>query len=158
IDWSVSILSSAGAAVNLATLPQLARHADRVREIMTILGKYGLADWVSRIGWSFPKRLLKGQDGKALAILTHEARIRLALPERGTTFIKSGQMLSPRADLVGQDLAEELTLLQASAPADPPVVVRDIIAKEFSKPIEELFSQFDLQPIASGSIGQVHRA
>src|SRR6476659_4744585 len=108
--------------MKLSTLPQFARNANRLREILTILSKYGLADWVSRLDLDIVKGLFQAKDGQGLTDLSHEKRIRLVLTELGTTFIKFGQMLSTRADLVGPKLAQELSELQSSAPADPPLV------------------------------------
>jgi ubiquinone biosynthesis protein len=67
-------------------------------------------------------------------------------------------MLSTRGDLVGPELADELTALQADAPADPPRVVRATIESELGAPLEELFAEFEERPVASASIGQAHRA
>lgn len=145
-------------SLSLSTIPQLTRNINRVREIVTILGKYGLANWISRLDLHFARGLIKSSDGQGLSTLTHETRIRLALIELGTTFIKFGQMLSTRPDLVGSKLANELTALQANVPADPPSVVHATIAGELGHPVSELFTQFDDVALASASIGQVHRA
>lgn len=145
-------------SLSLSSIPQLTRNINRVREIVTILGKFGLADWISRLDLHFARGLIKSSDGQGLSSLTHETRIRLALIELGTTFIKFGQMLSTRPDLVGSKLANELTALQASVPADPPSVVHSTIAGELGHPIAELFAEFDDTALASASIGQVHRA
>lgn len=144
--------------MRLTSIPQLYRNVRRGTEIISVLSKYGLADWLSTTNIDFAKDKLRDRDGEALARLTREARIRLTLTELGPTFIKLGQLLSTRPDLVGKELANELQLLQSSTPADPPEVVRQIVEAELGQPLEELFTEFELTPIASASIGQVHRA
>ncbi len=144
--------------MKFTAIPQLARNANRLREVITILSKYGLADWISRLDLDFAKGLFKSPEGSQLADLTREQRIRMALGELGPTFIKLGQILSTRADIIGQDLADELSQLQADAPADLPPVVRQTIERELARPLEEVFLEFHDLPLASASIGQVHRA
>jgi ubiquinone biosynthesis protein len=144
--------------MKISTIPQLYRNLKRWTEILSVLSKYGLADWLSRVNIEFVKDQLKDRQGQALARLTQEQRIRLALSELGPTYIKLGQLLSTRPDLVGVALAEELKLLQCDAPADPPNVVRQIIEAELGESIEHVFSEFDETPLASASIGQVHAA
>jgi ubiquinone biosynthesis protein len=144
--------------MKLTTIPQLARNVNRVRAIITILSKYGLADWISRLDLELFKGLFKASTGPNLVELTQATRIRLALSELGTTFIKFGQVMSTRGDLVGPELARELSQLQEGAPADPVEKVRAVIESELGKPVAELFAEFEEKPLASGSIGQVHRA
>ncbi len=127
-------------------------------EILSVFSKYGLADGISRLNLDFAKNLLKNRDGEALARHTRETRIRMAMEELGPTFIKLGQILSTRGDLVGTNLANELKHLQEQVPADPPEVVRRIVEDELGQPIEDLFVEFEDTPMASASIGQVHRA
>lgn len=111
--------------MQLTSLPQYVNNAKRFREIVGTLAKYGLAGWISESHPEFVKSLLKGAGGERLSDLSRSERIRLALTELGPTFIKLGQMLSTRADLIGPDLAEELSQLQSNTPADPAEVVRD---------------------------------
>src|SRR5947199_1873666 len=134
------------------------RNAKRVGEILAILGRYGLADWLSGLNYEWLQGRLVSFEGERLGKLSREARIRLALTELGTTFIKLGQMLSTRPDVVGPELSRELGQLRSNTPPDAPVAVRATIAAEFGKPAEDLFGKFEDQPLASASIGQVHRA
>lgn len=144
--------------MKITSIPQFARNAGRATEVLTILSKYGLADWISRMNIRFIKGIFNWSSRTDLASQTTEARIRLAMSELGTTFIKLGQVLSTRADLVGGPLAAELTKLQADVPADPVSVVRATIQHELGKPVDEVFDDFDDVPMASASIAQVHRA
>ena len=80
------------------------------------------------------------------------------MTELGPTFIKLGQMLSTRADMIGPAMAQELSSLQSGTPADPSDAVRKIIEVELQQPISEMFDDFNEVPLASASIGQVHQA
>ncbi len=78
--------------------------------------------------------------------------------ELGTTFIKLGQVLSTRPDLVGTELADEQAALRTGTPPDPPATVKSIIEKELGATTDELYGDFDDNALASASIGQVHKA
>jgi ubiquinone biosynthesis protein len=134
------------------------RNAKRVGEILAILGRYGLADWLSGLNYEWLQGRLVSFDGERLGKLTQEARIRLALTELGATFIKFGQMLSTRADLVGPNLAAELSQLRSRTPPDAIDKIKETIQIEFGRSVDELFAKFDETPLASASIGQVHAA
>lgn len=144
--------------MKLGTFAQFSRNAHRLREVVSVLAKYGLAHWVKEEDPEFIKGLLKSSGGEQISELPTEVRIRMAITELGTTFIKLGQILSTRADLVGPDIAGELTKLQADVPADAEDVVRRTVESELGQPLEELFAEFDLQALGSASVGQVHRA
>src|SRR6478672_5644187 len=99
------------------------RHRDRLTEIADVSSRYGFAAWVERGGGLLEadviRRLSDRMVDPDIAKLSAGERLRRALIEGGTTWIKFGQMLSLRPDVVGPDVADELTKLQASVPADP---------------------------------------
>jgi ubiquinone biosynthesis protein len=144
--------------MKITTIPHIYRNVNRWGEILATLSKYGLAGWISRLDVSLFKGMLKNREGEALAHRSRETRIRLAIEELGPTFIKLGQILSTRPDQVGIALAQELQKLQTHVPADDTDTVRATIESELGKPVEDLFVDFDPQPLASASIGQAHRA
>ncbi len=144
--------------MKISSIPQIYRHMNRWADILAVLSKYELANWIGRVGPDFAKDLLKASGGDSIARHCWVTRIRMAMAELGPTFIKLGQVLSTRPDLVGVDLAEELQHLQTDVPADDPEVVRATIEEELGCPVDELFAEFDEVAMASASIGQVHRA
>src|SRR5688572_11781476 len=107
----------------------LARAADVAR----VLAKYGLAAWLAEVEWAPFQEVLKSHGGDVLTDQPFEARVRLALTDLGTTFIKLGQVLSTRPHLVGKDLALELSKLQQQTPPDPPEVVIQTVEQELGR-------------------------
>ncbi len=144
--------------MRISTIPQIYRNVNRWGEILSILSKYGLAGWLGRFDFAPGKNLLKNRNGEALANQSREVCIRLALEELGPTFIKLGQIMGTRPDVVGAELARELEKLQVNVPADPFEQVSGTIVEDLGQPLDELFSEFGDRPVASASIGQVHRA
>jgi ubiquinone biosynthesis protein len=82
----------------------------------------------------------------------------MALEDTGAAFIKLGQILSSRPDLLPPEYQAELAKLQDAAPKVPKDAVEKLLVEEFSKPIEAIFSSFDPEPLAAASIGQAHAA
>lgn len=85
-------------------------------------------------------------------------RIRKVLEELGPAYIKLGQMLSTRPDLVGLEIAEELQQLRDNTPITPFDEIKEVIEEELGKPIEDIYSDIDQNPLGSASIGQVFKA
>lgn len=145
--------------MKIDALSRLERHAKRIAEIAGVLGKYGLANLFGGFHYSWLQNRLKSSDGQTLTgDVTTAARVRMALTELGTTFIKLGQMLSTRSDLLGPELTEELSQLQCSVPADSAETARATIEKELGRSIGDLFAHFEDLPMAAASIAQVHAA
>ncbi|MBX3422912.1 MAG: AarF/ABC1/UbiB kinase family protein [Pirellulaceae bacterium] len=144
--------------MKITSIPQLYRNLRRWQDILAVLRKYGLADWLSQLKFDFIRDWIKDDQGVPLSSYSREQRIRLALTDLGPTFIKLGQVLSLRPDLIGPSLATELTQLQANVPADPGQTIKELIERELGQPVDQLFVEFHDRAIASASIGQVHRA
>src|SRR5579864_8988974 len=113
--------------MRLPAIFRLEQNTRRFAEVVGVLARYGLADWLGGLRSRWLQRRLVSSRGEALGNLPREARVRLALTELGTTYIKFGQMLSTRPDLVGPALAAELGQLRSNTPPDPPDVVRATI-------------------------------
>jgi ubiquinone biosynthesis protein len=144
--------------MKLDALNRLERHAKRLAEITGILGKYGLSNLFGDLKFPWIADKLRSSDGHALRSLTTPQRVRMALTELGTTFIKLGQMLSTRPDLLGPDLTDELAELQSNVPADSADIARATIEEDLGSNLESLFVSFEAEPLAAASIAQVHGA
>jgi ubiquinone biosynthesis protein len=137
-------------------------HMRRYSEIVGVLVRYGFVDVVHALHLTpylaGGRRVLTalGRDGHAELSRPH--RLRLAFEALGPAFIKFGQALSTRADLLPADVIAELTLLQDSVPALAPGVAELAIEQALGRPIGELFADFGVAPIAAASIAQVHCA
>jgi ubiquinone biosynthesis protein len=130
----------------------------RVDQIVRILGKYGLGNLIGEKTPDFIQRRFLSAEGIAVRDYPFEVRVRMALTELGTTFIKVGQMMSQRPDLVGPDMAAQLESLQADTPPDSPALVRATIEAELGQPPDAIFAAFNQLALASASVGQVHLA
>lgn len=133
----------------------------RYKQIFDILIKYGFEDIVNALNikeTSYLRKKIEKPQYKALAKLPTEVRARMILEELGPTFIKLGQILSTRPDLIPSEYIEELKKLQDSVPKKSYNTVKEVIEYETGKNIDDIFPYFEKEPIASASIGQVHVA
>ena len=140
----------------------LMRHRARLDEIAGVFAKYGFAAWVQRGSGLVSTRVMQGLVDRhvdpQIVSMSDGERLRRALTELGTTWVKFGQMLSLRPDVVGDDVAEELAKLQATVAPDPPGVAQALVERELGAAVSDCFGSFDPEPMASGSVAQVHRA
>ncbi|MCE5213505.1 MAG: AarF/ABC1/UbiB kinase family protein [Methanobacterium sp.] len=132
----------------------------RVREIVGVLAKYQFGNLLERLGLKKKFNIPYISSGKLNEELDNTApeRLRLVLEELGTTFIKLGQVLSTRPDLAGKDVADELVKLQDEVPPFDFQSVKNVVETELEDTLENLFKEFQEEPIASASIAQVHEA
>jgi len=132
----------------------------RVWHIGVILKQYRLDELFNTDRLPGPVRWLRVfiPNGKDVSGLPRGERLRLALQELGPVYVKFGQILSTRRDLLPRDIADELALLQDQVPPFPGEEARRIIEKSLGEPVDKVFASFDTQPLASASIAQVHPA
>jgi ubiquinone biosynthesis protein len=135
-------------------------HFTRYRQIASVLIKYQLKDILKTLGMErfLPLRWLPPGLPWRKTPYTRPERIRMAMEELGTTFIKLGQILSTRTDMIPADFAQELAKLQSSIRPLPVDVVKKVISEELGRPVEEVFTYFDPVAVGVASIGQAHAA
>ncbi len=141
-------------------LVRQARYLGRYREIAQVLVHHGFGYLVDQLGLtsllSLPRRAILR--APAPPPLGSAARLREALVELGPTFVKFGQALSTRPDLLSADVVAELSKLQDTVPPFPGEQAIALIEQTFGQPIDRLFKSFDREPFAAASLGQVHAA
>ncbi|MEE8397404.1 MAG: AarF/UbiB family protein [Desulfobacterales bacterium] len=138
------------------------RHLNRYRQILTIFFRYGFGDLVELLKIEqyieVGLQLISRKRRDRIDRFSRAERVRMALEELGPTYIKLGQVLSTRPDLIPIEFISELSKLQDEVPPCSHDEIRGVIASELGAKATELFSQFDEIPLASASIGQVYRA
>ena len=135
--------------------------AIRLAKILRIVGRYRLDEFIDVEQLSALPRVALGLAPWRLypvPDLPRGVRLRRAIEELGPVFIKFGQMLSTRRDLLPEDIADELAKLQDNVPPFPQEQSVGIIEKALGKPVSELFASFENTPMASASVAQVHCA
>ncbi|MCA1594839.1 MAG: AarF/ABC1/UbiB kinase family protein, partial [Chloroflexi bacterium] len=135
-----------------------ARLGVRPLQIADLVIKHGLGSVLDLVGVSprmFRRPPAEAPEERSLPI-AH--RVRLLLQDLGPTFVKLGQIASTRSDLLSEEFIRELRKLQDEVEPLPFDVIAQVIVAELGRPLNELFLSFEEQPLASASIGQVHRA
>jgi ubiquinone biosynthesis protein len=138
------------------------RHIQRYRQILTILFKYGFGDLIDTLKIEqyveVGLQMISRKHREKIETLSRAERVRMALEELGPTFIKMGQILSTRPDLLPVEFIRQLAKLQDEVPAFGFDQVKETVEKELGAPLDRIFQGFSETPLASASIGQVHRA
>ena len=139
-----------------------ARDLGRLQHIAAVFVRHGLSDLVHRLGWADALdkagRAFRVEHAADLARLGPPEQLRRALEELGPTFVKVGQILAGRADLLGPAWIAELEKLHSRAPAVDIALLRAQLTEDLGAPPEEVFAQWDDVPLAAASIAQVHAA
>ncbi len=146
----------------IGVLGRTYRHLNRYRKILSILFKYGFGDLLELLKIDqyieVGLQMISQKKREPVDKLSKAQRLRLAFEELGPTYIKLGQILSIRPDLIPAAFIEELAKLQDKVPPFSFSDVKQIIENELGRPAEEVYSELSNEPLASASIGQVHKA
>src|SRR5262249_33939797 len=145
----------------MPSLINTVRDIDRLRQITQVLVKHGFGELVARtdLGALVPFRGKASENGEAEnRKISFAERLRLALQDLGPSFVKLGQILSTRGDLLPADVIRELKKLQEDVPPIPVEDVRRVIEETLGAPTGEVFTEFDETPLPSASIGQLPAA
>ncbi len=138
----------------MVSIVHAARDIGRVRDISAVLARYGFGEVLGKMGFG-PKRS-EPADSEARG-RSWATRLRMALEELGPSFVKLGQIMSTRADLLPPELIAELTKLQDSVPPVAFAEIKEQVERSLGADLGEIFAEVDETPLAAASIAQVHR-
>ncbi|RLB53086.1 MAG: AarF/ABC1/UbiB kinase family protein [Deltaproteobacteria bacterium] len=139
-------------------LRQAVGDLNRLRQILQVLVKHGFGDLLDRARIFERLKIKRPATDAEVSARSPAERLSRMLAELGPTFVKMGQLLSTRPDLLPGEYIEALSKLQDQAPAFPFEQVRRIVESDLGTPLEQSFKHFESQPLASASIAQVHLA
>lgn len=131
------------------------RDISRMREIITVMTKYGLGGFLQRIKLSYGSA---DESASGSRYMSTPRRFRMAFEELGPTFVKLGQILSTRVDIFDAEWIEEFEKLQSNVAPIPVASIDELIESYLGRPMGEVFRSFDSVPVGSASIAQVHKA
>ncbi|MDF1485002.1 AarF/UbiB family protein [Ramlibacter sp. H39-3-26] len=142
----------------LQTAVVAVRDRARLQEIVAVLLRFGLDDLVGELGLKRHTPADSGGTEAGIATATRPERVRRALEQLGPTFVKIGQLLATRADLLGPEWTQELEKLHSHVTPVPWSEIGPQIEADLGAPIAQVFMAFEETPLASASIAQVYRA
>ena len=134
------------------------KSANRLRQIVAVFAKHGFQNIVEELELGKYFFLEKFSGSSMEQSFTTAERLRMALESLGPTWIKFGQMLASRPDLVPETFMSELKKLQAQVPSMPFETVQRILSEEYERPVSEIYREIEPIPLGAASIAQVHKA
>jgi ubiquinone biosynthesis protein len=145
----------------MPTIFQTFRHLRRFQQIARILTRYGFGHVLTQLG--IGRAITPGLErlrfsSAEILRATPQERARMVVEELGPTFIKLGQILSTRGDIIPVEFIHELEKLQDTVPPTDFSLIQNQVEKELKQPLQDVFPYFDQVPVASASLGQVHLA
>ena len=139
----------------MVSIVHAARDLGRIREVSTVLMRHGFGEVVARLGLGRKSDRAPAANASTDKNENLGVRVRLVLEDLGPSFVKLGQIISTRADVLPAGVVSELRKLQDSVAQVPFSAIEERIEQSLGAPIAELFETFDEQPLAAASVAQV---